>query len=234
MKIITGIASTTHVDAHHDRFTRGALESGVEQIRSRFIPFLIDHDPNQQLGTVLYGKCEPLPDGEFALFVVIGIFDNEEEKRCYANGSANTVWQDHVHHLDALGDELEKRRAQDRKQGRDQVAKYNPDNIAALLETHLDSTSIWIDGSVYKIKHLVASTSDLEVHVYPKDREPAHFHVLSKQRDIDVRFDLNTILPIKASDTPITGRDIKKIKNFFESFPDKLQRLRDKHARMQR
>jgi hypothetical protein len=91
---------------------------------------------------------------------VIGIFDNEEEKRCYANGSANTVWQDHVHHLDSLRDELEKRRPLQPKQGQDQVAKYDPDNIAALLETHLDSTSIWIDGSVYKIKHLIARTGD--------------------------------------------------------------------------
>jgi hypothetical protein len=48
MKILTGIASTTHVDAHYDRLTREGLESGVEQIRSRFIPFLIDHDPNHQ------------------------------------------------------------------------------------------------------------------------------------------------------------------------------------------
>jgi hypothetical protein len=231
MKIVTGIASTMHVDAHNDRFAREALESSVRQIRSRFIPFLIDHDFNQQVGVLLCGKVEPLPDGEFGLFVVAGVFDKDGERDRYANGAANTVWRQYEHYLDGLPQALEGHRSDRRAKNQASIREYDPDNIAALIETHLDSTSIWIDGRVYKVKHLIASTADLSIHVYPKDHAPAHFHVISKQRGINARFDLNTLEPIYPDS--IATRDAKKIKDFFESCPDKLKKLKSEYVRMQ-
>lgn len=112
-------------------------------------------------------------------------------------------------------------------------SKYIPYLIAGLLETHLDSTSIWVDGRVYKVKHLVVSTGDLIVHVYPNDHAPAHFHVIPKQRGIDARFSLDTLEPISVKRGLLSSRDAKRIKNFFETRPDQLTKLRRDHARMQ-
>jgi hypothetical protein len=233
VRIVTGIASTTHVDAHHERFAKEALDGAAEQIRSRLIPFLIEHDFNRQIGVLLYGRVEPLEDGEFGLFIVAGIFENEEEKRRYAAGAPNTVWQDYTHHLEGASKEIAPQRARRNDPARPAIARDDPDSIATLLELHLDSTSIWIDGSVYKIKHLIASTGDLSIHVYPKDHAPPHFHVISKQRGIDASFYLETLEPVNPAKSSISPRDVKKIKNFFQLHADKLKKLRDEHARMQ-
>jgi hypothetical protein len=232
MKIATGIASTTHIDAHGERMAKQALDGAAEQIRSRFIPFLVDHDPNQQIGVLIYGQVEQLEDGEFALFVVFGIFDDEEEGQRFAVGAANTVWQDYVHYLDGIRAEAGRHKVSDRKQGSDENHKGDPRNIADLLETYLDSTAIWVDGRVYKVKHLIAATGDLSIHVYPKDHDPAHFHVVSKQRGIDARFDIFTLEPMTMKKGLVRSSDVKKIQEFFRQRPDKLKEMRDEHARM--
>jgi hypothetical protein len=231
MKIITGIASTTHVDAHYERMAKVALDRMVEQIKERFIPQLFDHDPNQQIGVLLCGKVEQLEDGEFALFIVSGIFESEEEKQKYPVGSPNTVWQEYLPHLDGILEETAEQRANIKKNMPD--PKEPPQNIAELLEIHLDSTAIWTDGRVYKIKHLIDSTGDLSIHVYPKDHRPAHCHVKSKQRGIDARFDIETLEVIDADQGLIRERDIKKIQDFFQTNPAILKKMRDEHARMQ-
>ena len=80
MKITTGIASTTHIDRHNERMAKSAIDGMAEQIKERFIPQLIEHDPKQHIGVVLYGEVFLLKDGEFALGIVSGIFENNEEK----------------------------------------------------------------------------------------------------------------------------------------------------------
>lgn len=231
MRIVTGIASTTHVDAHNDRFTKAALEGGAEQIRARYIPYLVDHDFNRQIGVLLCGRVEPLIDGEFGLMIVAGLFEEEVERQHYVNGAPNIVWQRYLHHLDDAQHAIELLREHSREEA--EVKKHNSEDIAAQLETHLDSTSIWIDGRVYQVKHLVASTGDLSIHVYPKDHPPAHFHVVSKQRGIDARFSLDTLEPINVKEGALSSRDAKKIRNFFETHPDQVAKLRSEHARMQ-
>jgi len=56
MKIITGIASTAHIDRHNERMAKSALDSMATQIKEKFIPQLIEHDPNQHVGVILYGE----------------------------------------------------------------------------------------------------------------------------------------------------------------------------------
>jgi len=230
MKIITGIASTTHADRHNERMAKSALDGGAEQIKERFIPKLIEHDPNQHVGVALYGKVFQLKDGEYALGIVSGIFENNEEKETFKTGQPNNVWQDYKKYLDI--DELLKLNEQNHQTK--QINFFSQDsNIADLLETHLDSTQVLPDGTVYKIKRFIASTGDLRIEVYPKDHNPQHFHVISKQRKIDARFDIKTLDLINTKLGSIQEKDIKKIQNFFKTFPNYLEKLRNEHARLQ-
>jgi hypothetical protein len=233
MIISVAIASTTHVDAHNECLAKEALESGAEQIRSRYIPYLIEHDFNKQIGALLSARVDPLPDGEFGLIVVAGVFEDQEERQCYVNAAPNKVWRQYMHYLDGMAEELGATLASRDERPAVEVRKHRPGNIAALLETHLDSTSVSVDGRVYKVKHLVASTGDLSIRVYPNDHAPAHFHVISKQRGIDARFDLDTLEPLSVKKGSLSSRDAKRIKNFFEMHPDQLAKLRTEHARMQ-
>lgn len=229
MKIITGIASTTHIDRHNERMARSALDSMAEQIKERFIPQLVEHDPNQHIGVILYGEVFQLKDGEYALGVVSGIFKNNEEKETFKTGQPNNVWQDYKKYLDI--DELLKLNEQNHQTK--QINFFSQDsNIADLLETHLDSTQVLPDGTVYKIKRFIASTGDLRIEVYPKDHSPQHFHVISKQRKIDARFDIATLNLINTKQGSIQEKDVKKIQNFFKTFPDCLEKLRNEHARL--
>lgn len=225
MKIITAIASTTHIDRHNERMSKEALDSFAKAICAKFIPVLIDHDPNLQIGVLFYGKVVSLDDGEYALYVVQGQFESEEEKQLYTIGAPNKIWEKYTKYLSDFTD------AQISKKYVPKIA-LRESNLAELLETHLDSTQIWTDGSVYKIKRFIAPAGDLEIHVYPKDHLPAHFHVLSKQRDINARFNLENLDLINLKTGKIRESDVKKIKNFFELHPDGLAKLRSEHKRM--
>jgi hypothetical protein len=230
MKIITAVASTTHIDRHNERMAKSALDCFAKGICEKFIPLLIEHDPNRQIGVMLYGKVAKLKDGEYALYVVLGEFENEQEKRIYKNGSQNTVWGKYTSYLADMKDSTKV------TQINSSIPKVINDNrkpsIADLLEIHLDSTQIWTDGSVYKIKRFIASTGDLQIHVYPKDHLPAHFHVLSKQRGINARFGINNLGYINTKAGKICEDDIKKIENFFMLHPELLEKLRKESTRM--
>ena len=226
MQIFTGIISSTHVDAHNERMAKEALDGMATQIRERYIPNLVNHDPNQQIGVALYAEVVPLKDGEYALLAVSGIFENEEEFSTYRAGSPNTVWQDYVRYLDEV-----------REAAIQQVAnttpaeppKVDPNDIERLLEIHLNSTSIRTDGTVYKVKYLIGTINDLKLEVRPRDHKPDHFHVTSVQRDIDASFDFDTLEPIKGR---VSIADTKKIKDFFQRHPDKLKKLLEARGRM--
>jgi hypothetical protein len=229
MKIITGIACTTHIDRHNERMTKSALDGMAKQIKERFIPFLIEHDPNQHIGVILYGEVFQLKDGEYALGSVAGIFENNEEKETFKTKQPNNVWQNYKKYLDI--DALLKLNEQSYQTK--QINSSQKDlSIADLLERHLDSTQVLSDGTVYKIKRFIASTGDLRIEVYPKDHNPQHFHVISRQRKIDAQFDIATLNLINTKLGSIQEKDIKKIQNFFKTHPDCLEKLRNEHARM--
>ncbi len=72
-----GIASSTHVDQHGQRVDRSLLEDMASQINAQYVPLLIDHDFNRQVGVVLSAKLAALADGEYGLLVISGILENE-------------------------------------------------------------------------------------------------------------------------------------------------------------
>ncbi|MDD3861802.1 MAG: DUF4160 domain-containing protein [Candidatus Gracilibacteria bacterium] len=230
MKITTGIASTTHVDRHNERMAKSALDSMAEQIKERFIPQLIEHDPNQHIGVILYGEVFQLNDGEYALGIVSGLFENEQEKKNHKTGESNKVWQDHEKYLNI--DELVKMNERNHQTIRANSSRKL--NIADLLEKHLDSTQVLPDGTVYKIKRFITSMGDLKIEVYAKDHmpNPDHFHVISKQRKINARFDIKTLNHVKNKQGSISSNDIKKIQNFFNTHPEMLEFLKNEHTRL--
>lgn len=230
MKIVTGIASTTHIDRHNERMAKSALDGMAEQIKEKFIPQLIEHDPNQHIGVFLYGEVFQLNDGEYALGIVSGIFENDQERERHKTGKPNDVWQDYKKYLDI--DELLKMNDQNNRTNQEK----HPDkqsSIADLLETHLDSTQVLPDGTVYKIKRFIAATGDLRIEVYPKDHEhQPHFHVISRQRGINARFDLTTLDLMNMKQGTMQGNDVRKIQNFFKINPDILKKLKNEHKRL--
>lgn len=104
-------------------------------------------------------------------------------------------------------------------------------NTSEMLEKYIDSTAIWKDGRVYKIKVFVASLSDLKIYVHP-DHNPPHFHVKSVQRHIDAKFSLNQIELTKDKGNKITADAVKKIQSFFKLFPEKKEFLLDEYKRL--
>jgi hypothetical protein len=210
---------------------KSALDDFARNINEKYLPQLIEHDWDRQIGVVLYGKVFQLKDKEYALGIVTGIFEDEPDKQLFKLGQSNTTYKEYEKYLDI--DELI--RMAEENAGREDIQNLhyeaNP-NIATLLETHLDSTQILPDGRVYKIKRFIASTGDLRVEVYPKDHYPAHFHVISDQRGINARFDIKTLDLINIKEGKIKSNDIKKIKNFFETHPEKLNKLRSEYNRL--
>jgi len=229
MKIITGIANTTHIDRHNERMAKSALDDMDRQIKERFIQQLIEHDPNQHIGVILYGEVFQLRDKEYALGIVSGIFENNNEKEAFKTGQPNNVWQNYKKYLDI--DELLEMNEQNHQTRRTNFSSKNS-NIADLLETYLDSTQVLPDGTVYKIKRFIASTGDLKIEVYPKDHNPQHFHVISKQRNINSRFDIKTLTLINMKQGNIKEKDVKKIQDFFSTNPTILEKLKNENVRM--
>jgi len=100
------LASSTHLDLHHERMARSALESGARQIRKKYVPLLIEHDFDRQIGVLLNAKVAKLPDGEYGLFAVAGEFENANERITYKNGERNTVHERYVEELEGIEDRV--------------------------------------------------------------------------------------------------------------------------------
>lgn len=232
MEIITGIASNTYVDRHNEQMTKSALDDMAEQINARYYPLNIEHDIDATAGVVLYGEVFKLHDGEYALGAVFGVFENEEERKTFEYGQPNTTWGEYKSHLpvEKMTMDHEKMYAQNPAlRVTDDKQEWSPEQ---LLEMFLDSSKIWTDGSVYRIKHFIASTGDLRIDVYAKDHWPPHFHVSSKQRGIDARFDLHTLEYLSTKTGNIRPDDIKKIHAFLKQYPEVLTKLRDNYKRL--
>jgi hypothetical protein len=206
----------------------------AERINSLYLPNLMEHDPERQVGILLCGKVDRIEGGEHALYAVIGLFQDEEEKSIYAIGSPNVVWDQYLSLLDSVEEESRESRA-----GRNSLPPSSSPvigdlgDIARLLERYLDSTAVWTDGRVYSIKHLIDSTNDLQLQVYPKDHDPAHFHIRSKGRSINARFDLQTLELLPGDEGKIGSKDVKKIRSFLDANPQIYEKLKSEHGRLQ-
>lgn len=228
---MTGIATTTHIDRHYERFSKSALEGMADQIKQKYIPNLVDHDPNKQIGIILYGEVFRLADGEYALGVVTGVFEDPQEQSEFKNGDKNTVWYKYIELLNV--ESLIKMQQKNSDGSGKYVQRKRSDlSLVELLEIHLNSTQVAADGKIYKIKKFIASTGDLRFEVYPKDHEnQPHFHVISKQRGINARFDIDTLELISIKQGAIRPSDVKKIQSFFRS-KFMRKKLKEEHARL--
>lgn len=72
---------------------------------------------------------------------------------------------------------------------------------------------------IYIKKALAGKISDFRIVVYPNDHMPAHFHAISKQRNINARLDLYTLEPLPGE--IISPKDLKKIQ-YMMRFPKSI------------
>ena len=75
-------ASTTHVDRYGTCITHSALVGVAEKINREYIPFQRDHMP-PPIGVCLYAEIHSLANQEYALCVVVGIFEPGDMKERY-------------------------------------------------------------------------------------------------------------------------------------------------------
>ena len=227
-----GIASSTHVDRHGQRVDRSLLEDMANQINAQYVPLLIDHDFNRQVGVVLSAKLAALADSEYGLLVISGIFENEEEAESFLIGAPNMRWRDYGCQLG----EIEREAFIPSLPGHT-GAEESPEGlegIAARLNSYFDSTEIMDDGSIYLVKRFIAPVGDMRVYVYPKYHDPPHFHVVSRQRrsGFDARFHVETLELLSYKYGSMRDSDIRRIKEYFLSSPDDLEKLRDEYERL--
>lgn len=232
MNILLGIASTTHVDMRRERLAKCALDDMANQIKDSFIPLLIEHRPEYHIGVILYGEVFQLKDQEYALGVVSGVFESDEEKETFETGISNFAWKQYSSLFDK---ETLFRLIEDKLPIKTDMIHCTQTQLttAELLEIHLNSTKVSPDGTVYKIKRFIETIGDLRIEVYPKDHKyQPHFHVISKQRGLNARFDLETLEYINSKRGKIRADDISKVKNFFTIRPMALNKLRNEHRRL--
>lgn len=228
MKVYIVIASTTHKDLHNERMSKKALEEGSTQINTKYSPVLIEHDWDRQIGINLSAMIRELPDGEFALCVVQGIFENEEEKLRFKNNDPNRVYKDYR----VLLEDLDLSEHQTNKEIPVRSDSSNDkDDIATRLEDYMNKTNVTPTGKVCRIKALISSIGDLRIEIFSRDHldSSPHFHIISKQRNINARFNVHTIKYINTKKGTINSKDVKKIQEFFKENPDVHKKLLAKY-----
>jgi hypothetical protein len=230
MNLLAGIASTTHIDAHGQRIARTALDEFARQIRVTYIPLLINHDFSQQIGVNLAARVIRLDDGEYAMLVVSGIFDDESEALQFPVGTENEVWADYSPVLDEMEATVPKLLASVTDIDDPEIAQ--PVTVSEELEFYLDSTEVAPDGSVYLIKRHIASVGSLKIYLCPKDHDPPHFHVESKQRNMNARFRVDTLEYYDMKHGQIRPKEVRQIQEYFRTHLDALDRLKEEYQRL--
>ncbi len=236
MKIIMGIASTTHIDNNNDKMTKNALDGMAQQIQKKIIPLLIEHDWERQIGVVLYGEVFKMDDGEYGLGTISVMFESDEEKEIFKAGELNTNWLTYQNYFDVeemrsvnQGDQIQLQIKENFNQNNDDEL----DDIANLLEEYFSENHIVReDGRVREIKSHVAFHKGMEIVIHSNDHTPPHFHVKSIQRGFNVRFYLETLELMSVKFGDISRNEIKAVQKFFTTNPKQLQKLRDKYKKL--
>lgn len=217
-----GIGSSTHLDAHGERFSKDALRSMADQVNAKYHPMLVGHvKVDTPPGALVAAKCFKLPDGETAMGIVVVFHTSFAARVSFQIGQENHNWEDYIDLIDVarIIEEHELR------------MKERPDiemSIEERLSAYLSSHIVHSDGKIEVRKQLVGSIKDLKIEVYANDHPPAHFHVTSKQRNINARFSVETLDHIDTKQGKISTKDKKLIKQFFKTNTDALETLRTK------
>lgn len=92
--------------------------------------------------------------------------------------------------------------------------------LADLLDFYMVQDPEELDNIASKgiIKEEVDRVRSMSVIIYPNDHNPPHFHVKSKNGDVDAKFKIDDGEYISGT---ISGKDLKRIKAFYNS--DKAQ-----------
>lgn len=80
------------------------------------------------------------------------------------------------------------------------------------LEKHLNEKAL-------ATKERVETINDLQVKIYPNDHNPPHFHVVSKNREIDAKFTIENCELISGN---MSSKNLKKIEAFYEGMKGKM------------
>jgi hypothetical protein len=80
------------------------------------------------------------------------------------------------------------------------------------LEKHLKEPAL-------ATKERVETIDDLQVRIYPNDHNPPHFHVISKNRDIDAKFTIDKCELISGN---MSSKNLKKIRAFYQGMKGKI------------
>jgi hypothetical protein len=94
--------------------------------------------------------------------------------------------------------------------------------MESFLDVHYDEIITDKEGNyqIYSKKALVGKIKDFEIIIYPNDHgNPDHFHLISKQRSLNIRLNLYTLEPLQGEH--ISRKDLKRIK-FIMKFPSDL------------
>ena len=79
MRTVRTLVATTKIDRHGDRFTRESFDDAAREMSTRYVPMLWNHDPRHPpLGRTIRAEVQELEDGEWGLFAVSELFEENE------------------------------------------------------------------------------------------------------------------------------------------------------------
>lgn len=221
--------TSTRPDKYGTAFSKEALFDGAKQINIKYLPVNIEHDRSNVIGVVLYAEVHELLDGEWFLMNVSGLFEENDDKELFKAGLSN-IESSNPKYPKLIADELENFRLHLKTVP---ITKYKiPNTLEGQIEQYLDRTKVDENGNVYEIRAFIDSVGDLKIEIYPNDHNPPHFHITSRQRGINARFNLTTLKFIdnkKGSRGRLTSNDIKKLESFFEMHPQAQEELRKRY-----
>jgi hypothetical protein len=220
------IASTTHKDLHGMRMAKQVLDGFEQAVRQKYYPLQFNHDDDApRLGVMVSAKVFTLPDGETALGAAIIKHSSPELAALYPAGAANTVFDKFLPAVDIqallIGHQIKMMRYVE-------VKLTLEDQLEAFFQSHI----VGPDGQIRTNKHLVTNIGSFQVVVWPEDHRPAHFHLISKPRNIDVSFTIHPVERLKDNIGKISNKQIKLVKLFFSTHPDELLKLHQAAVRL--
>ncbi|HVW23330.1 MAG TPA: DUF4160 domain-containing protein [Candidatus Saccharimonadales bacterium] len=221
------IASTTHKDLHGMRMARQALEGFEKSIRKKYYPLQYNHDDSgAKIGVIVSAKLFVMPDGETALAALVIKHSDKEIAQRFPSGGNNSVFMNFQELIDVNALMI----AHDIKmEGYVEVEQSLEEKLESFMQSHI----VMPDGQIRTNKYLVTKIKEFRVEIYPKDHRPAHFHLISKKRNIDARFSIETLNKISVKQGKISSGDERLVKLFFKTHPDELTKLKKEAKRLQ-
>ncbi|MYM34622.1 DUF4160 domain-containing protein [Duganella sp. FT94W] len=95
-----------------------------------------------------------------------------------------------------------------------------PKITATLSRLLSEGYSIWTDGTLYNVKHLVDKTSGIKIEIFGKEHAPPHFHV--SRGDIDASFTIESCQHLVGN---IGNREKKLIEFWYEQSRETLIKI---------